>query len=306
MAGELHLVVNGRRALARVAPRLAGDTVMVPARAAVESCGGTVEYLPGPPARVVIMLGGSRSEAVVGENQATAGTRLVPLPAPPVIVEDTMLVPAEVLRPLGIEVEVAEPARACLCGCRDSRLRGRRIFLDPGHGGSDPGAIGPGGTREAAVTLDVAQQTARLLGMAGAVTSLSRTSDRKVSLERRLAAAETRRTEVFLSIHANSFTDQRARGTETYYYETWESQKLASAVQQELVEELGLADRGVKEASYYVLRHARMPACLTELAFLSSPDEEALLADAWFRLRAALALFRGIRTFMDSAAARLA
>jgi N-acetylmuramoyl-L-alanine amidase len=212
---------------------------------------------------------------------------------------EVLLVPAEALRPLGIRTALDEPAGALLVGCRDPRLAGRRLLLDPGHGGRDPGAVGPRGSREASVTLEVAQRCASLLALAGAAPSLTRTTDRTVSLPVRVALAESRRAELFLSVHANSFTDPRVHGTETYYYETWESRRLAEAVQRELVAELDLADRGVKEASFYVLRQTRLPACLAELAFLSNPREEELLAVPWFRLKAATALFRGVRSFVE-------
>lgn len=306
MAGELHLIVNGRQVLSRAAPRSAGDVLMVPLRPVVENCGGTVEFTPGPHAKAVVHLGSHRVRFTVGEHQAARQGAALLLPAPPVVWADTMMVPSVALAAVGVRVEAEEEAEACLCGCVDTRLAGRRVFLDPGHGGSDPGAIGPAGTKEAAVNLSVARQAARLLSLAGAKPALSRVADRGASLPGRVKKAQTGRAEILVSIHANSFTDPQAHGTETYYFETWESQKLAAAVQQQLVEELGLSDRGVREAAYYVLRHTTVPACLTELAFLSNPREEQLLAEAWFRLRAALALFRGVRAFLESAAGKLA
>ncbi|MGE5553894.1 MAG: N-acetylmuramoyl-L-alanine amidase [Betaproteobacteria bacterium] len=302
MTEDFHLVINGRQAWSRVAPRLNGETVMIPLRVVVESCGGIVEYLPGSPSGAVASLDGRRSELSVGSVEARVASRPVSLPVPPAIVDDTLLVPAEALRPLGIAVEVYDSARACLCASRNSRLAGRRIFLDPGHGGSDPGAIGSRGMREARMTLDVAQKCVRLLTLAGATPFLSRTTDRSVSLATRVTTAQSCRAQAFLSIHGNSFSEPWAHGTETYYFEFRESQRLAALVQQELVSELGLTDRGVKEASFYVLRHARMPACLAELAFLSNPQEEELLSDPWFRLKAAMALFRGLRGFVESGA----
>lgn len=276
--------------------------MLLPLRPVVESCGGTVEYASGPPPRGLVAFGGGRGEVTVGEALAQAGGRPLTLPVAPAVWEDTLVVPAEFLRALGLSVQVEEPAQAVLCGCPNPRLAGRRVFLDPGHGGSDQGAIGPRGIREAEVTLEVARQAASLLASAGAQASLSRNSDRTLSLAARLTLAQARRAAVLVSVHCNSFSDPAAHGTETYYYEAWEGHKLAAEVQQELVGELGLTDRGVKEAAFYVLRNARCPACLTELAFLSNPDEEALLADAWVRLRAALALFRGVRAFLDRAA----
>jgi N-acetylmuramoyl-L-alanine amidase len=55
----------------------------------------------------------------------------------------------------------------------------------------------------------------------------------------------------------------------------------------------------VREAGFYVLRHTAMPAALAEVAFISNPEEEQLLGDTWFRDRAALALFRGVRDYLE-------
>lgn len=305
MTGELWLIVNGRQVVSRVAPRLKGASVFLPVRAVVESCGGTVEYLAGPPAQAVAALGETRLEMAVGATTARVGGRQVHLPAAPEVVEGTMLVPEKALSHLKIGTAFDATATAVLCGVTDSRLSGHRIFLDPAHGGADPGATGPSGVREADVTLEVARETAQILRLAGAIPYLSRSSDRTRSLPARVAAADARRAEIFISIHCNAFHDPKAHGTETYFHETWEGHKLAASIQQELMAELRLTDRGVKEASYYVLRHVRVPACLAELAFITNPQEEALLANPRVRLQAALAIFRGARSFLESGAARL-
>lgn len=80
-----------------------------------------------------------------------------------------------------------------------------------------------------------------------------------------------------------------------------ESQKLAACIQEELVRGLGLEDRGVKQAGFYVMlgTEAAMPSVLVELGFISNRREERLLKTSAFRRRAALALFRGIRNFKE-------
>jgi len=80
-----------------------------------------------------------------------------------------------------------------------------------------------------------------------------------------------------------------------------ESQKLAACIQEELVRTLGLEDRGVKQAGFYVMlgTEAAMPGALVELGFISNPREERLLRTSAFRRKAALALFRAIRSFKE-------
>jgi len=94
----------------------------------------------------------------------------------------------------------------------------KRIILDPGHGGKDPGAIGIGGLREKDVVLKVARKLARKLTRTlGCQVILTRNSDVFIPLEERTAIANTKEGDLFVSIHANSAPSSRARGIEVYY-----------------------------------------------------------------------------------------
>ncbi|HUK11682.1 MAG TPA: N-acetylmuramoyl-L-alanine amidase [Thermoanaerobaculaceae bacterium] len=96
------------------------------------------------------------------------------------------------------------------------RLRVRKVVIDPGHGGSDPGAM-TGGVAEKEITLDVARRLASDLSSAGFVATLTRDDDRTLSLQERVAAANAAGGDVFLSIHVNSIPVAVRRGVETYY-----------------------------------------------------------------------------------------
>jgi N-acetylmuramoyl-L-alanine amidase len=101
---------------------------------------------------------------------------------------------------------------------RQLGLGARRIVIDPGHGGHDPGSIGRGGLREKDVVLDVALRLEKLIrSQLGAEVILTRRSDRFIPLEERTAIANSKDADLFLSIHANSAKNRDARGTETYY-----------------------------------------------------------------------------------------
>jgi N-acetylmuramoyl-L-alanine amidase len=239
-----------------------------------------------------------------GQGAAVAEGKSVTLRTAPALWDDNLYVPSSALGLVGLGAAWYEPARAVLCGIREPRLAGRRIMLDPGHGGADPGAVGPSGIAEKNITLPVAEATARLLSLAGAEGMLTRATDRNVSLVGRVTAATSKQAGILVSVHCNSFWEPGVHGTETYYYELWEGQKLASLVQQELIGELGLTDRGIKEANFYLLRHVKVPTCLAEVAFISNPQDERMLQDPLTSLKAALALFRGIRAFCESAAGR--
>ena len=170
-----------------------------------------------------------------------------------------------------------------------------RIVIDPGHGGSDPGAVGPNGLKEAHVNLAVALKVAEKLRKAGVEVKLTRTSDVFIDLQPRCDIANSFGADYFVSIHCNSAGTPEARGTETYCYKLGgKGEVLAKAIQAELVASTGRVNRGVKTANYYVLRRTNMPAGLTELAFISNPEEERLLGSPDYQEKCATAIARGI------------
>lgn len=96
----------------------------------------------------------------------------------------------------------------------------RKVVLDPGHGGIDPGAIGPGGVREKDVTLAIAQKVASSLYRSGVDVVLTRDDDRLVTLEERTARANASGADLFLSIHCNASEGHGRKGVETYVLDT--------------------------------------------------------------------------------------
>jgi len=96
-------------------------------------------------------------------------------------------------------------------------LRVSRIVIDAGHGGKDPGAIGPSGTQEKDLTLAISRQLARRLRLEGFEVSLTRDSDVFLTLEERTAFANRKKADLFVSIHMNAHRDQSIQGIETYF-----------------------------------------------------------------------------------------
>ncbi len=175
-----------------------------------------------------------------------------------------------------------------------------KVCFDPGHGGSDPGAVGPSGLREKDVTLGVALRVAEHLRRHGAQVKLTREDDRDVSLEERCRISNEFNADVFLSIHCNSATNRDAHGTETWYCSS-NGLFVARKVQEALVQEIGRTDRGCKSMGFYVLKNTRAPAALTELAFISNLDEEKLLASPDFQEKAARAVAKGVLAYLGVA-----
>ena len=94
----------------------------------------------------------------------------------------------------------------------------RKIVLDPGHGGKDPGAIGPGGITEKDIVLNVAKKLAlKLRREMGVQVVLTRKDDRFIALENRTAMANAEDADLFISLHMNASPNYDAKGIETYY-----------------------------------------------------------------------------------------
>ena len=170
-----------------------------------------------------------------------------------------------------------------------------KICIDPGHGGPDPGAVGPTGLKEKDVNLAVGLKLAELLKPIAEV-KLTRTKDIAVSLKDRAQIANSFKCDYFISVHTNSFTDRKVGGVETWAYaKGGQGEKLAKAVQPELVKATGFANRGVKfNTAFAVLRNTAAPAILTESGFISNPAEEKLLKTAAFREKIAKAIAQGV------------
>ncbi|MEN6463149.1 MAG: N-acetylmuramoyl-L-alanine amidase [Syntrophomonas sp.] len=183
-----------------------------------------------------------------------------------------------------------------------------KVCIDPGHGGYDPGAVGPTGLKEKDVAMQIALQVGQLLQAAGIQVAYTRTSDSvswpanvNQDLAVRSQIANNTGASLFCSIHLNSGS-AAAHGTETYCYQTGgNAEKAGTLVQAKLVAALGLTNRGNKTANYYVLRKTSMSAILTEVCFISNPTEEALARTVAFVTKAAQAIAAGIAEYFGVA-----
>jgi len=204
----------------------------------------------------------------------------------------------------------------------------KRIFIDPGHGdtGKDFGAIGSDGTREADIALGIGKTAKTLLEKDRYKVYMSR--EKEISgnplysqslgdLPYRTQAANNMECDLFISIHCNASNNSTANGTEIYHYPgSIEGEKLAKAILNEVLylqkikREKHKADktllnlwdftnRGVKEASYYVLDNTDMPAVLCETLFMSNPDDLKLLKTSEFQTAYAQAIASGVNKYFN-------
>ncbi len=171
------------------------------------------------------------------------------------------------------------------------------VALDPGHGGTDPGAIGPTGVREKDVVLAIAQDLRTLLAQQHIDSVMVRDADVFVPIEDRAQIASRGGATIFVSIHANAAVDAAVNGTQTFYA-TSQSGALAAAVLEELSRTVGLAPRGATQARFQVLIDSGIPAILVETAFITNPREEQMLRDSATQQMFAQAILRGIERYL--------
>ena len=152
-----------------------------------------------------------------------------------------------------------------------------KVFIDAGHGGTDPGAVG-NGLKEKDIVLSIATKLGALLNGRGISIKYSRTTDTYLSLEERARLANAWGADLFVSIHANSATSS-VRGTECYTHPTANTatKTLSGNVSRAIASKFGISNRGHKEANFAVLRLSNMPAILVETAFISNSSDANLL-----------------------------
>jgi N-acetylmuramoyl-L-alanine amidase len=224
----------------------------------------------------------------------------------------------------------------------------KKIVIDPGHGGKDPGAIAFG-LKEKDIVLDIAKKLAPVIAKElGCEVLLTRESDVFISLEERTAIANSENADLFVSLHINAHTSANVRGIETYYLNLTadagamqvaarenststhqmsdlqdilsdimknskmsESSRLAQQVHNSILAKAktnGFGDirnLGVKQAPFYVLIGAEMPAILIEIAFISNEEDVRNLQNAKFITWLTQEIAYGIKTYVSDTTAQL-
>ncbi len=226
---------------------------------------------------------------------------------------------------------------------RQLGLNVKRIVLDPGHGGKDPGCYLRGGIKEKDIVLKLAKKLARKIEKKlGCEVILTRTTDVFVPLERRTAFANMKKADLFISLHINAHRLTNVRGLETYFLnmatdkravmvaarenatseknisdlqtilndlmlntKITESSKMAHEVQSGMLSSTRrryktVKDLGVKQAPFYVLIGAEMPAILVETGFITNPTERKRLLSAEYMERLSDGIVGGVGKYIKS------
>lgn len=213
----------------------------------------------------------------------------------------------------------------------------RRIVLDAGHGGYDPGAIGRGGLKEKFINLDIAKKIQDLLECEGIDVIMTRSSDRFIPLWERVQIANDKGADLFVSVHTNASKTKRLAGFEVYYLtdtiddsekarkaadkytvgvdagsvythtndldailwdlELTENRKDSIALADCILEEVNAGRERVKSAKFFVLKGALMPAVLVEVGYITNVDEYLKLKWEEHRSKIARQVASGILNF---------
>jgi len=173
-----------------------------------------------------------------------------------------------------------------------------RIGIDPGHGGRDPGAIGPTRLYEKDVTLGISLALVRLLKDAGLEPVLTRTDDGAVELVTRSALLNNQKCDLAISVHINSATRQEANYFAVFVQRLGgEAEKLAHKVIDKVTAATGWPDGGVRVANLHMTRETKMPAILVECGFISNPEQEKQLRQPEFQKKLAHAIADGVLAY---------
>ncbi|MBS6501054.1 MAG: cell wall-binding repeat-containing protein [Clostridium sp.] len=172
------------------------------------------------------------------------------------------------------------------------------VYLDPGHGGSDPGSSG-NGIVEKDLNLKLALGVRDRLQNLGVKVIMSRDTDKFVALQDISGGANAANPDVFVSIHQNSFTTAAPYGIETYYNKEMDK-AVANSLQNNLIKNTNAYNRGVKFGDLHVVRETYMPASLVECGFLSNPDEANLLKSESYQNKIMDAIANGTYEYLKT------
>ena len=214
------------------------------------------------------------------------------------------------------------------------------VMIDPGHGGKDPGAV-HGDIYEKDINLDVALRLGEMLEKQGFTVIYTRTEDKFIPLEERTALANSKKADLFVSLHVNAHNNARVQGFELYSLNLAKSKEAVRVAAREnavsvkkisdlqviltdlmlntkikeskqLAQKLhtktlshsrqyySIRDHGVREAPFYVLMGAKMPAVLVEMGYLSNPTERKRLLSSKYQQRIAQGLVQGITAYKQT------
>lgn len=193
---------------------------------------------------------------------------------------------------------------------KDLSLLGKVIYIDPGHGGADPGALYKD-IRESDINLSISKVLASELEKQGAIVYLTRDGDYDLSLNnvasrkrsdlsRRSKLINDSMCDLYLSIHLNSDPSSTWHGAQVFYDDVNEKNELIASILQEQLKRDLKTDREIKEIKdIYLNRNVKRPGVLLEVGFISNNNERYLLRQEDYQLKLSKSIIKGIINYFN-------
>jgi N-acetylmuramoyl-L-alanine amidase len=185
------------------------------------------------------------------------------------------------------------------------------IYIDPGHGGPDGGAVGIDGVHEKDIVLKIALKLEKYLKQAGYNVLLTRTGDydlapessenrKREDIYKRVAMINSSNCLLYVSLHLNKFSSPMIYGAQVFYKTgDKESEKLSNDIQETIKSILQNTDRVAKTINdKYLIDNTKKVGSLVEMGFLSNPDEIIMLQDDFYQEKIAYSIYLGIATYL--------
>ena len=301
---DISLLVNGTRLASNPLVIIRNERVLVPVRAFFEFIGADVRWEENTRA-VSINSKGISIAMHIGIKDYTVNGSLLKMDVAPLLYNDSTMVPVRfVSEGLKYSVSWDGERRIVSINTKANQVslknssRQYKVVIDPGHGGSQTGAV-YGGITEKELNLDIAKRLEKLLINKNIKTYMTRTGDYNVGLYERSGLANYVDADLFVSIHNNA-DKLSTKGTMTLYYpgkaiNGFSSQYFASIVQKQIVNDLNTRNLGTIPRPWLaVLRTTAMPAILVEFGYMTNKEELKKLKTPEYRQRAAESLSRAI------------
>jgi N-acetylmuramoyl-L-alanine amidase len=302
---DTKIAVNGRLLSLERQPVAINQRTLAPARTIFSTLNAIVDWYPNT-GKVIIERNGVTITMTIGDSNAWVNNVHKEMDTYPVLVRGTVMVPVRYVAEwfgfsvgwdgkektvyIGRNSEGVDPSRGN--GIRENWGK-YTVVVDPGHGGSNPGAVYKG-VREKDFNLDIAKRLENLLKDQGINVYMTRTDDSFVSLYDRANLANKVSADLFISVHNNSGLTNYT-GTMTLYYpssvvhgKTMTSRDIANVIQKELSAKLGSVNLGIQSRpDLAVLKKTKMPAFIAEVGFITNEKELENLNNPDYRQSAA-------------------
>lgn len=174
----------------------------------------------------------------------------------------------------------------------------KKVVLDAGHGGYDPGAS-YGGHDEKDVTLSITRKVKAILEAKGVKVYMTRSEDRFISLAERVEISKSITPNLFVSVHVNAIaTNPDMDGLQTYYYSR-NGYQVAKVMHKELLDKVGMPNRNIRKAAFWVCKYTRAPSVLLELGFMTNKHERKKLVSDSYQDKLAKGVAAGIIKYLN-------